>query len=291
MPRKVLPRIAAVTAGGSPMTLLVRWDKGEESLVDVSGMIERFRVYEPLRHSPELFGQVRVGEYGTDIMWTDEIDMSADTLWRLAQEQTGATMTADEFRHWRERKAYTLDAIAKALGLSRRMVAYYEQGNRSLWQPEGWNSRAIWPLRYGLSPDAECPRRPSWLAQRCLGIRDLRLEPLPACWWRRIGFGSQPRATNSGGGGGSPTPLIPGCGIGRMSRRPEAFAARLGDRETVDTIRRNGEPAPAVSHCVNSVTAHESNGLVEVLDRLAVLPSLRNSLFGTKSGGACKPRD
>jgi DNA-binding transcriptional regulator YiaG len=132
MPRKILPRIAAVTAGEQPLTLLVRWDKGDESLVDASGMIESFRVYEPLRRSPELFGQVRVGEYGTDIVWTDEIDMSADMLWRLAQEQSGATMTADEFRHWRERKVYTLDAAAKALGISRRMVAYYEQGNRAI---------------------------------------------------------------------------------------------------------------------------------------------------------------
>ena len=110
----------------------MRWHDGEESLVDVSGMIKSARVYEPLWHSPELFGRVRVGEYGTDIMWTDEIDMSADTLWRLAQEQAGATMTADEFRHWRERKAYTLDAAEKALGLSRRMVAYYEQGKRPI---------------------------------------------------------------------------------------------------------------------------------------------------------------
>ena len=66
------------------------------------------------------------------MVWTDEIDMSADTLWRLAQEQAGATMTSAEFRHWRERKAYTLDAAAKALGISRRMVAYYEQGDRPI---------------------------------------------------------------------------------------------------------------------------------------------------------------
>jgi DNA-binding transcriptional regulator YiaG len=58
--------------------------------------------------------------------------MSADTLWRLAQEQSGATMTPDEFRQWRERKAYTLDEAARALGLSRRMVAYYEKGNRPI---------------------------------------------------------------------------------------------------------------------------------------------------------------
>jgi hypothetical protein len=69
---------------------------------------------------------VRVCDYGTDVCWPDEIDMAADTLWRLAQEQSGQTMSPDAFKHWRERKTYTLDGEAAALGLSRRMVAYYE---------------------------------------------------------------------------------------------------------------------------------------------------------------------
>src|ERR1700691_6174643 len=132
MPRKVLPRIAAVTPSDEALTLRVRWDKGNESLIDVSSIIKSFRLYAPLRQSPELFRQVRVGEYGADVVWPDEIDMSADTLWRLAQEQTGATMSPDAFKHWRERKAYTLDAAARALGVSRRMVAYYEQGTKPI---------------------------------------------------------------------------------------------------------------------------------------------------------------
>jgi hypothetical protein len=132
MPRKTLPRIVAVTPDEKPLTLHIRWDKGDESRVDVSGPIETFRVYEPLRRSPELFRRVRVGEHGTDVVWTDEIDMAADTLWRLSQEQAGVTMSPDAFRRWRERKAYTLDAAAKALGLSRRMVAYYEQGEKPI---------------------------------------------------------------------------------------------------------------------------------------------------------------
>jgi hypothetical protein len=68
------------------MTLRVRWDTGDENLIDVSGMVESFRLYAPLRQSPGLFRQVRVGEHGTDVVWTDEIDTSADTFWRLAQE-------------------------------------------------------------------------------------------------------------------------------------------------------------------------------------------------------------
>lgn len=143
MPRKVLPRIVAVAPGEQPMTLCVHWDNGEESLIDVAGMIQSLRAYAPLRQSAELFRQVRVGEHGTDVVWTDEIDMAADTLWRLAQEQAGETMTPDAFRHWRERKAYTLDGAARALGVSRRMVAYYEKGDRPIPRVVALATRAL----------------------------------------------------------------------------------------------------------------------------------------------------
>jgi DNA-binding transcriptional regulator YiaG len=143
MPKKILPRIAAVTADKKPLTLRIRWDKGDESRVDVSGLIAAFRVYVPLRRSQALFRRVHVGEHGTDIVWSDEIDMSADTLWRLAQEQSGATMSPDDFRHWRERKAYTLDTAARALGVSRRMVAYYEQGAKPIPRVVALATRAL----------------------------------------------------------------------------------------------------------------------------------------------------
>jgi DNA-binding XRE family transcriptional regulator len=143
MPKKMLPRIAAVKAGSSPFTLRITWEKGGESVVDVSGMIGSFRLYAPLRRSPALFRKMRVGEHGTDVVWTDGIDMSADTLWRLAQEQTGATMSADAFRHWRERKAYTLQEAASALGISRRMIAYYEEGNRPIPRVVALAARAL----------------------------------------------------------------------------------------------------------------------------------------------------
>jgi len=97
MPKRTLPRIIAVSAGERPNTLHIRWVSGDESLVDVSGLVETFRVYTSLRQSAELFRQVRVGEYGTDIVWSDELDMSADTLWRLAQEQSGIRMIAEAF--------------------------------------------------------------------------------------------------------------------------------------------------------------------------------------------------
>jgi DNA-binding XRE family transcriptional regulator len=143
MPKKVLPRIAAVRPGKSPFTLRVRWEKGEESLVDISDTIGSFRLYAPLRRSAALFHKVRVGEQGTDVAWTDSIDMSADTLWRLAQEQSGATMTPQTFRRWRERRAYTLNEAASALGISRRMIAYYEEGDRPIPRVVALAARAL----------------------------------------------------------------------------------------------------------------------------------------------------
>jgi hypothetical protein len=143
MPKKTLPRIEAVSADRKPLTLRIRWKNGDESRVDVSGLVNTFRVYEPLRHSPELFEQVQLGEFGTDVVWNDVIDMAADTLWRLAQEQAGVTMSSDAFRHWRERKAYTLDTAAQALGLSRRMVAYYEQGEKPIPRVVALATRAL----------------------------------------------------------------------------------------------------------------------------------------------------
>ena len=64
MPKKTLPRVAAIEAGPQPLTLRVYWTHGGENLVDVSGMVDTFRVYAPLRCDPDVFAKVKVGEDG-----------------------------------------------------------------------------------------------------------------------------------------------------------------------------------------------------------------------------------
>ena len=132
MPHKRLPRITQAVAGEQPYTLHITWENGGDSLVDVSGLMTTFRLYAPLRDNPALFCQVRVGAYGTDVVWTEDVDMSADTLWRLSLEQSGVTMSGAAFHAWRVRKHYTLDEAARARGLSRRMVAYYDHGAKPI---------------------------------------------------------------------------------------------------------------------------------------------------------------
>ena len=68
---------------------------------------------------------------------------SSKSLRRPAHAQAGITMSPDAFRDWRERKAYTLDAAAQALGLSRRMVAYYEQGEKPIPKVVALATRAL----------------------------------------------------------------------------------------------------------------------------------------------------
>lgn len=81
-----LPRIVAVTPAEGHLVLRIRWDNGEDTLVNVSGPVNTYRFYRLLRDNDELFRRVRVGEHGTDIVWPGGLDMSADTLWQLARE-------------------------------------------------------------------------------------------------------------------------------------------------------------------------------------------------------------
>jgi hypothetical protein len=74
------------------MTLRIRWDNGEDTLVNLSGPINAYRFYAPVRDNDGLFRRVQVGEHGTDIVWPGGLDMSNDTLWRLTQEQSSATI-------------------------------------------------------------------------------------------------------------------------------------------------------------------------------------------------------
>jgi len=53
------------------------------------------------------------------------------------------TMSPDAFRHWRKRKAYTLDTAARALGVSRRMVVYYEKDERPIPRVVALATRAL----------------------------------------------------------------------------------------------------------------------------------------------------
>jgi hypothetical protein len=120
------PRIRSVRAASSPATLDVVWANGRRSRVSFAGPIARLKAFRPLE-DPTLFRSVRAIERGWAIGWTDEIEYSADALWRLAEAQRA--MTAAEFRAWQARLGLSNVDAAAVLGRTPRMIVNYRTGD------------------------------------------------------------------------------------------------------------------------------------------------------------------
>lgn len=129
MPKQQLPRLEKVQAL-RPYVLRLEFANGKRFDVDLAEFIRSYKIFNPLVASPELFLNVHLGEWGWDVVFSEEMDISANTLWRLSLEQSGEAMPAVEFRSWRKRHSLSLTGAAQTLGISRRMVAYYDSGER-----------------------------------------------------------------------------------------------------------------------------------------------------------------
>ncbi len=120
------PNIRAVAAGGD-RAVLITWRGGAESLVDLREYLATYAIFAALRADDDVFGQGAVGEWGWCIAWSDDMQISSDTLWRLALEQGAAWL-----REWRRDHRMSQAEAAKALGVSPRMWRYYEAGTHLL---------------------------------------------------------------------------------------------------------------------------------------------------------------
>lgn len=129
--RKVAHQEVAAVEAELPATVILTWKDGTVERVDLSASIARNRHLAPLADS-KLFRNVQVGEWGWSIQWTDELDLSSDQLWRWAGEQAGEFMAPADFQAWRERNGLSLTRAGEALGLSRRMIAYYDSGEKPI---------------------------------------------------------------------------------------------------------------------------------------------------------------
>ena len=123
------PLIRAVKAK-PPATLEIAWRAGENSTVDVSRLIKRFKLYAPLRNAA-LFTRAKADPWGHSVNWPGEIDIGADQLYELAREQAGE-WGPERFAAWMAKHGLSLNAAADALGLSRRMIAHYRTGSRPI---------------------------------------------------------------------------------------------------------------------------------------------------------------
>ncbi|MDR2213854.1 MAG: DUF2442 domain-containing protein [Pseudomonadales bacterium] len=82
-------------------------------------------------NDPATFRRVKLGEWGGSVRWAnnDALELAADNLRARAIEQNGG-YSHELIIAWMSRHKLTLDAAAQALGLSRRMLAYYRAGHK-----------------------------------------------------------------------------------------------------------------------------------------------------------------
>ena len=124
----------------APATLMLQWSDGTAATLDLVKVLTR-KAYRPLR-DPAIFVRARTGEWGHSVEWPSGADLSAETLWLETLSATGRESTR-EFLEWRLRHGLSLSGAADALGVSRRMVAYYSNGEKPVPRPillacKGW---------------------------------------------------------------------------------------------------------------------------------------------------------
>jgi len=112
-----------------PSTLELTYADGAVLGVDVLPIIKRHPTLRELA-TPAVFKRAKLGEWGASVTWgTDALELAADNLRARAVEQAGG-YSHEVIWNWMARHNMTLDAAAKALGLSRRMLAYYRSGEK-----------------------------------------------------------------------------------------------------------------------------------------------------------------
>ena len=104
---------------------------GMDCDVDLSGWINSASVFKPLQEQG-FFATVRINEFGRAIEFGNgEIDLAADNLRNLAVEQSGG-IGHERIWNWMHANNLTLDGAAEVLGISRRMLAYYRNGEKPI---------------------------------------------------------------------------------------------------------------------------------------------------------------
>lgn len=122
--------------------LRLAWSDGTEANIDLSAWLEK-ATFAPLREPAE-FARVKIGDWGHSLVWPSGVEAGADALWLETLSATNRD-AAREFVEWRLRNGLSLTGAAEALGLSRRMVAYYSNGEKPIPKTvllacKGWES-------------------------------------------------------------------------------------------------------------------------------------------------------
>ena len=123
-------------------TLRLTYADGEVFEVNMQPWIASTAALRPLKNAT-LFARAKRGLGGRTVDWAGgaggsaiELDLGADNLRNLATEQAGG-IGHERIWNWLHDTGLTLEQAAVALGISRRMLIYYRDGEkpipRSVW--------------------------------------------------------------------------------------------------------------------------------------------------------------
>ena len=114
----------------APCRLTVTFGDEVTMDIDLSAIVAQNTTLSPLCNT-ELFQKAKIGEFGYEIVWNDDLSLSGDNLRAEAVEQRGG-ISHERIWNWMHRHQLTLDTASEALGISRRMLAYYRNGEKPI---------------------------------------------------------------------------------------------------------------------------------------------------------------
>lgn len=152
MSRFFFPELQKVEAL-EPYRLRTYWNTGEVLDVNIESVLRSSPELEDIL-LPETFALVHVGEWGGCVEWKDS-ELGADNVYAWAKEQAGE-VSHEMFGDWMHRNDLSLTTAAVALGMSRRMVAYYRTAQKPIprhvwlaclgWEAMGGKNGSCEPL-------------------------------------------------------------------------------------------------------------------------------------------------
>jgi hypothetical protein len=116
--------------------LSLTYADGQSFSVDLNDWIAKTKPLKPLQDAT-LFARAKIGTDNSAVEWQGgKLDLAADNLRNLAIEQAGG-IGHERIWGWLHENELTLEQGAEALGISRRMLIYYRDGEKPV-------PRAIW---------------------------------------------------------------------------------------------------------------------------------------------------
>jgi len=113
-----------------PSILHMQFEDGQRFVVDVAPIARACKSLTRLE-DPAVFASASIADGGRTVVWgsDDRLELAADNLRARAIEQAGG-FSHEFIWNWMAAHHLTLDDAASAIGVSRRMLAYYRSGQK-----------------------------------------------------------------------------------------------------------------------------------------------------------------